>query len=215
MFFPENSDLNKFEYSTYAAASIIELLKRQRDAVGITLFSENIELHTVVKSSIAHHRYLYSELEKNLVNYSLDKRKTSNPIAALHEIAELCSRRSLIVIFSDFMDNPARMDEFFQALNHLKHNKHEVVVFHVVQKKIEVNFELENRPYHLVDMETGEKMKIQPAEIKQKYVEEIGKYFNELKLKATNYKIDFVTADIDAGYDDLLLRYLLKRQKLH
>lgn len=215
MSFPENGEINKFEYSTYAAASLIELLKRQRDAVGLTLFSDEIELHTAAKSSVAHHRYLYNELEQRLIRYNAESRKSSDPIASLHAIAELCARRSLVVVFSDFLDNPSRMDEFFQALQHLKHNKHEVIVFHVVQNKTEVNFELENRPYHLVDMETGEKMKIQPAEIKQKYVEEIGKYFQELKLKATNYKIDFVTADIDSGYDDLLLRYLLKRQKLH
>lgn len=215
MFYPKDAALNKYEFSTYAAASLIELLKRQRDAVGLSLFTDKVELHTAAKSSITHHRYLYAELEKHLVAYSENEKKPSNAIESLHAIAELSHRRSLVIIFSDFLDNPNKTDEFFQALQHLKHNKHEVIVFHVVDKKTEVDFQLENRPYHLIDMETGEKMKIQPAEIKTKYVEEIGKYFNELKIKATNYRIDFMTADIQQGYDQILLQYLLKRQKLH
>lgn len=215
MFFPKEAELNKYEFSTYAAASLIELLKRQRDAVGLSLFSDKIELHTAAKSSMAHHRYLYSELEKKMKEYSEDSKLQSDAVKVIHDIAELSHKRSLVIIFSDFLDNPNRMDEFFQALQHLKHNKHEVIVFHVVQKKTEVDFELENRPYHLIDMETGEKMKIQPSEIKQQYITSINNYFNELKLKATNYQIDFMTADIDAGYNDILLQYLLKRQKLY
>src|SRR5690606_14877371 len=140
---------------------------------------DNVELHTAAKSSIAHHRYLYSELEKHLVEYSEQQRSSTDAVKSLHDISELSHRRSLVIIFSYFLSDPNRMDEFFQALQHLKHNKHEVIVFHVTQKKTELNFDLENRPYHLVDMETGEKMKVQPAEIKAKYVEEIGKYFNE------------------------------------
>jgi len=215
MFYPKNGELNKFEFSTYAAASLIELLKRQRDAVGLSLFSDKLELHTEAKSSMTHHRYLYSELEKHLIEYSEDSKKASNAPKVLHDISELSHRRSLIVIFSDFLDNPSRIDDFFRSLQHLKHNKHEVIVFHVVDKKTEVDFQLENRPYHLIDMETGEKMKIQPAEIKTKYVEAIGEYFKELQMKATNFRIDFMTADLQAGYDQVLLQYLLKRQKLY
>ena len=215
MFYPKDGTLTKYEFATYAAASLIELLKRQRDAVGLSLFTTKVDLHTAAKSSIAHHRYLYSELEKHLVNYSDEQRTAGDAVKALHDIAELSHRRSLVIIFSDFLDNPDRMDDFFQALQHLKHNKHEVIVFHVIQEKTELNFELENRPYHLIDMETGEKRKVQPAELKARYVEETSRYFNELTIRATNYTIDFMPADIDKGYDQVLLQYLLKRQKLH
>ncbi|MCO5260683.1 MAG: DUF58 domain-containing protein [Crocinitomicaceae bacterium] len=215
MFFPKDADLNKFEFSTYAAASLIELLKKQRDAVGISLFSDKLDLHTQAKSSPAHHRYLYSELEKHFIEYSEKQQKANDTITALHSIAELCHKRSLIVLFTDFIDNPDKIDELFHALQHLKHNKHEVIVFHVVQKKTEIDFHLENRPYFLVDMETGEKMKVQPAEIKSTYHQSITNYFNELKTRMMNHKIDFVQVDIDKGYNDVLLQYLLKRQKMH
>jgi len=79
---------------------------------------------------------------------------------------------------------------------------------------MEVDFNLENRPYTLVDMETGERMKLQPAQIREQYIESIGKYFNELKLRCASYQIDFMTGDINEGYDQILLQYLLKRGKL-
>jgi uncharacterized protein (DUF58 family) len=214
MFFPKGKELNKYEFSVYAAASLIEILKKQRDAVGLSLFSEKVDLHTEAKSSIAHHRYLYSELEKHLVEYAEKDRKSTNTIQALHDIAELSHKRSLVIIFSDLLDDPEQTDEFFHALQHLKHNKHEVIVFHVINKDLEVDFNLSNRPYTLIDMETGEKMKLQPAEIREKYVEAIDTYFKEIKLRCANYKIDFMPADIQEGYNQILLQYLLKRGKL-
>jgi uncharacterized protein (DUF58 family) len=214
MFFPKDAELNKFDFSVYAAASLIELLKRQRDAVGLSFFADKLELHTAAKSSMAHHRYLYSELEKRMVNYSETGRKDTNAIEALHDVAELCHQRSLVIIFSDLLDDPDRLDELFRALQHMKHNKHEVILFHVVNQKLEVDFDLDNRPYNLVDMETGEQMKLQPAEIKELYTDSIKKYFNELKMRCANYQIDFMAADIDKGVEQILLQYLLKRQKL-
>jgi uncharacterized protein (DUF58 family) len=215
MLFPQHQEVSKLEFAIYAAASIIELLKRQRDAVGLSLFTDKLDLHTQAKSSVAHHRYLYSELEKHLRVYQENTRKETNSIQALHDIAELCHKRSLVVVFTDLIDDPERETAFFQALQHLKHNKHEVIVFHVVDKKTEIDFELENRPYTLVDMETGERLKLQPAAMKQKYTESVQQYFSALQLKFARYKIDFMPADIAAGYDQVLLEYLLKRQKMY
>jgi uncharacterized protein (DUF58 family) len=214
MYFPQNGSITKYEFSVYAAASFIELLKKQRDAIGLSIITDKVEFHTQAKSSPAHHRYLYSELEKRLVSYEEDKRKNTNIVQSLHDIAELSHRRSLIVIFSDLLDDPSKADELFQAVEHMRHNKHEVILFHVVDQKMEVDFELGNRPYNLVDMETGERMKIQPAEIKEEYTKSIKKYFDELALRSLNNRIDFMPADINQGFDQVLLRYLLKRQKL-
>ncbi len=215
MFFPKDGEMTKFEYSVYSAASLIELVKRQRDAVGLSLFSSKLELHTPAKSSPAHHRYLYSELENRLVNYSDDLKKETNAIQAIHDIAELSHQRSLVIIFSDLFDDPERVEEMFGALQHLRHNKHDVIIFHVLDKKLEEVFELENRPYNLIDMETGETIKLQPAEIREQYVGQVEKYFTSIKKRCTDYRIDFVTADIRQGYDQVLLEYLIKRSKLY
>ncbi|MDG1148547.1 MAG: DUF58 domain-containing protein [Crocinitomicaceae bacterium] len=215
MLFPLDEEQSKLSFSIYTAASLIELLKRQRDAVGVSLFTDKLDLQTSAKSSTRHHMYLYSELEKNLNKYTQATKTSTATIQALHDIAELTHKRSLIIIFSDLLDDPKKQDHFFQALQHLKHNKHEVIVFHTIDKKKEVDFELENRPYKLIDMETGEHIKLQPTQLKDRYKKTIEAYFKKIELKCADYKIDFMPADINNGYHDVLLRYLLKRQKLH
>ncbi len=215
MLFPADAAQTKLSFSIYAAASLIELLKKQRDAVGISLFSDKLDLHTSAKSSMRHHRYLYSELEKHLKQYSATTAKRTSTIDTLHDIAELTHQRSLVILFSDLLDDPERQNEFFQALQHLRHNKHEVIVFHTVDKHYEIDFELENRPYNLVDMETGERIKLQPNQFRDEYKKAIDDYFKTIRLRCADYQIDFMPADINAGYNDVLLKYLLKRQRLH
>jgi uncharacterized protein (DUF58 family) len=218
MYFPipegkETKD-NKITFSVYCAAALIELLKRQRDAVGLSIFSENVELQTNAKSSSLHHKLLYHELEKIIQPRQLDEHKKTSAIKALHQISEAIHKRSLVVIFSDMMDSHADSDELFSALQHLKHNKHEVVLFHVTDKQKEQDFEFENRPYRFIDMETGEEVKLHPNEIKETYLKEMADYKRELMLKCGQYKIDFVEADINLGFDQVLMPYLVKRTKM-
>lgn len=215
MYYSGKNDLSKLEFSVLAAASLSELLKRQRDAVGLSLFHNQLFLHTPSKSSGAHHRFLLHEMEKQLHEYQPVDSKQTETIACLHDVAELCHKRSLIVIFTDLLDDPSRLDEFMQSIQHMKHNKHEVVLFHVMDKATEIDFDLGHNPINLVDMETGEKMKLQPAEIKEKYTTEINRYFNEVNLKCTQYHVDFYAIDIKEPVQDVLVKYLLKRQKLY
>lgn len=214
MYFPKDG-VSKLEFSTYAAASLIELMRRQRDAVGLSMFHESLEVHTAAKSSIAHHRYLYAELEKQFHAYDERNKRDTRATHVLHDIAELTHKRSLIIIFSDFLDDPERIDALFQGLQHLRHNKHEVILFHVFDKSKEFDFDLENRPYNLVDMETGEKISVQPAEIKKQYTEGIQRYFKEIELRCANFRIDFMPAPISEGYHKILLEFLIKRQKMN
>lgn len=215
MLYPADTDENKLEFSVYAAASIIELMRKQRDAVGLSLFTEQLDVHTPAKSSQRHHRYLYSELEKLLTQYEKGTHTTASTVDCLHQIAEQCHQRSLIVIFSDLLDDPNKLDEFFQALQHLKHNKHEVILFHTVDRKAEIDFAFENRPYQFVDMETGEKIKLQPSQFRENYTKAVNAYFKNIEMRCADYRIDFMPAHIGEGYNEVLLKYLLKRQKLH
>lgn len=217
MYFPEiNYDdseaFNKMKFSVYASAAIMQLLKRQRDAVGLSVFSDQLDLHTPEKSSMIHHKRLTNELE-NLINEPKIETKTS-AIKALHTIADSVHKRSLIVLFSDMMENVAQQDELFEALQHLKYNKHEVILFHTVDKEKELDFKFENRPYQFIDLETGEEVKVHPNDVREKYIEEITKRKEKLKLRCLQYGIDFVETDINKGFHALLETYLLKRKKM-
>lgn len=215
MYFPEdNPRNNKITFAAQCTAAIIYLLKMQRDAVGLSIFSEKMELHTLPRSSSVHIKRLFSVLEAMLIPRTSNKKTFA--VEALHEIAENIHKRSLVVIFSDMMDNSEKQtDEIFAALNHLKHNKHDVILFHVTDKKKELDFDFENRPYTFTDMETGEKVKAFPNEVREHYVKSVTAYEKELRLRCAQYRIDFVEADINAGFDEVLKSYLIKRERLY
>jgi uncharacterized protein (DUF58 family) len=211
---PDINNPNKITFSVYVAAAMIYLLRKQRDAAGISIFSDFIELHTQSKSSSVHHKYLYSEMERLLSPVSPGTNKKTAAAEALHELAERIHKRSLVIILSDMFENNLNSQDLFSSLQHLRHNKHEVVIFHVVDKSRELDFSFENRPYRFIDLESGEELKVFPAKVREQYMEAIGKYKQELKLRCGQYQIDFVEADINAGFEQVLLPYLVKREKL-
>jgi len=214
MYFGVPEQLNKLEFAILSAASFIELLKNQRDAVGISLFTDKLDVHTPAKSSVAHQHYLLQELEKRLLLFSPKNMQSTNSIPCIHSIAELTHKRSLVLIFTDLIDDSHNEKAFIESLQHLRHNKHEVIVFHTLEKSSELELSIGNRPLKFVDMETGEEMKLQPSEIKKSFTEQSKKYFDQIKLKCGQLNIDFVSVDIQQGVEFVLLQYLLKRQKM-
>lgn len=218
MHYPETKNtkglLNKINFSVHCAAALIYMMRQQRDAVGLTVFSDKIDLQTQVRSSSLHHKMLFAKLEELLEDDGNVKRKTSTA-AAIDFLAESIHKRSLVVIFSDMFDNMNEQEKLFKSLQHLKHNKHEVILFHVTDKKHELDFKFESRPYRFVDVETGEEVKVHSHLVREKYMESIAAYKKMLTEKCAQYKIDFVEADINLGYQQVLLPYLLKRQKLY
>ncbi len=214
MYFPMDGETNKLEFSINSAAALIYMMRKQRDAVGISLFDDELKLHTPCKSSMSHHRFLFAEMEKYLFNYDKNHVSKTDIIPVLHAVAEQTHKRSLIIIFSDMMDDVSKQDELFSALQHLKHKKHEVVLYHTLDLQKEVNFDFQNRPYTFVDMESGEEIKLNPNQLKDKVKEIALNRQKALKLKCGMYQIDYVPADINEGYNHVLLQYLIKRQKL-
>ena len=205
---------NKLSFSVLISAALIYLLNKQRDAVGLTLFSDNIELHTEARLSSLHTKRLYAELSKLLDKDEYLLKKSTTIADVLHNIAEQIHKRSLVIIFSDMITNQNE-DDIFSALRHLRHNKHEVILFHVVDKSLELDFDYQNRPYKFVDLETGKSLKLNPNDVRELFKQQSSAAFEELKLKCAQYQIDFVEADIKGGFKEVLIPYLIKRQKLH
>ncbi|QOI97923.1 MAG: DUF58 domain-containing protein [Flammeovirgaceae bacterium] len=210
MFYP-TENLAKIRFSSIVSAALITLLNRQRDAVGLCLFSDSIRALTPVKSTPTHREKLLITLENLL-------REPQPPVhsavaTVLHEVAEKIHRRSLVVIFSDMFDseNP---EELFKALQHLKHNKHEVIVFHVMDHGSELRFEFEDRPTEFIDLEGGQRVKLNPADVREHYNKEAAKFYNDLKMRCNQYKIDFVPADVRMDINTILQTYLIKRARM-
>jgi uncharacterized protein (DUF58 family) len=211
MFYPVESR-SKLRFSIYAASALSYLLHRQRDAVGLCFFSDTIKTLTQVKSTPSHLDKLFTLLN-NLSEQGATQGNTQVG-QVLHEIAEKIHKRSLVVIFSDMFDGNENTDDLFKALQHLKHNKHEVIVFHVMDHQTELLFDFEDRPMEFVDLETNEKIKLNPGDVKQQYRLEADKFYKSLKMRCNQYKIDFVEADVQTDFDTVLQTYLIKRAKM-
>ena len=211
MFYPVETR-SKIRFSKYAAAALCYLLHKQRDAVGVCLFSDAIQALTPVKSSPTHLAKILRVLN-NLENQAPAQSKTQ-VAKVLHEIAENIHKRSLLVLFSDMFDSNENTDDLFKALQHLKHNKHEVIVFHVMDNQTELLFNFQDRPMEFIDLESGEKIKLNPGDVKQQYRTEAKQFHHALKMRCNQYKIDFIEADVSTDFSVILQTYLIKRAKM-
>lgn len=203
--------LNKISFSALASASLMHILKKQRDAVGLSIYSDNYNFYAPEKGSERHHQMLLSKLsEAVLVN---SKSQTTETYKYLHEIADKIHRRSLIFLFTDMFQTSEEDEKLFEALRHLKHNKHEVVLFHVFDKQRELSFNFDNRPKRFIDVETGDYINLYPDNIKDNYEKAVEDYFKNLSLKCGQYRIKYVEADINMGFNSILTTYMIERQK--
>jgi uncharacterized protein (DUF58 family) len=213
MHFPQDEKkVTKLQFACVAGASLLQLLKRQLDASALALFNEQVTYMSQCRSALSHYRMLTSELQ-NLMQTQPNNLRT-NAAAALHLIAEQMHRRSLVVLFSDMMDDSDEIDHLFSAVQHLKYNKHEVILFHIIDGAQELDFEFDNRPYEFVDLETGDKVKLQPWQVKEQYTASIRQYTKTIQERCYQYQIDFVPVDLSEPPDQVLHTFLMKRNKL-
>lgn len=213
MQFPQNTErLTKLQFSCVAAAALMQVLRKQLDATALALFDEEISYLSECRSSQSHYRLLMHELEQ-LVNRR-DLNNKTNAVNALHQVAEKMHKRSLVVVFSDMMDDSEHLDDLFEALQHLKFNKHEVILFHVTDGEHELDFNYENRPMEFVDMETGDSIKLQPEQIKDQYIKGVKEYVKQIEERCMQYRIDYTPVDLSKDVGQVLNSFLMKRNKL-
>ncbi len=202
--------LNKIGFAAVASAALIEILKKQRDAVGLSIYSDSYEYYAPEKGSERHRSMLINQLENLLTSPSSASTDTYH---YLHEIAENIHRRSLIFLFTDMFQTTTDHDKLFDALHHLKYNKHEVVLFHTYDKTLEFDFDFDNSPKKFIDVETGQEINLYANNIKGVYSKLTSDYFKSLKNKCLQYKIDYLPVDINKDLNSVLTTYLVSRKK--
>ena len=200
---------NKIGFSVLASAVLMNLLKKQRDAVGLSVFSDRYEYYAPEKGSDRHHRMILNALERLVEQPSI--KKNTDTIAFLHQIAEKIHRRSMIILFTDLFQT-GNEEALFNALQHLKHNKHKVVLFHVVDNKTELNFDFDNAPRKFVDVETGEEVVIFADNVKEEYEKEMKSYFKKLALTCSQNRIKYISVSVNESFEKILLPYLVEKQ---
>ncbi len=208
---PALDTLNKIGFGVLAIAALMQLLKKQRDAVGLSIYGEEYRFYAPEKSNERHFQMLLSQL--NQVAQDKGTEKSTRTYHFLHQIAEKIHRRSLIFIFSDMFQTEVEEEKLFEALRHLKYYKHEVVLFHLLDKRLELNFEFDNLPKRFIDVETGSHVDLYAENVREAYEEKVSTYLTALKLKCMQYKIKYVEADVNSSFTTVLNTFLVERQK--
>ena len=207
---------DKLKFSILAAAALTTLLTRQRDAVGLVTFADTVELQTPVRSTSTHRHTLLLVLQQLLERPPASKTGRGTDVAGtIHAIAQQIPKRSLVILFSDMLGrSPAEQTAALAALQHLKHQHHEVLLFHVLDRATEADFDFAERPYIFEDVETGQEIKLQPSQIKEQYRAAMTAYEQELALRCGQLRIDFVPVDVREPFEKVLYAYLVKRGKV-
>lgn len=206
----EIGSLNKIGFTALAAASVMNLLKKQRDAVGMSIYANEYEYYAPEKGSERHHNMLLDQLSR--ISGTKPSGQTTDTYKYLHEIAENIKRRSLIFLFTDMFQSDRHEDELFEALRHLKYNKHDVVLFHTYDSATEINFEFSNRPTRYTDVETGEFINLYADNIREDYRQAVKEYFEKLRVRCGQNRIKYMPVDIQNNFDVVMTTFLLERQ---
>jgi uncharacterized protein (DUF58 family) len=217
MLFPNDTNKplelqSKYNFAVFIAAVLMIIFRQQRDAVGLSLINKDIDTHTSAKSTFIHHQFLMSILQKHLDKVKKESEPETLLVPALHQIAERIHRRSMVIILSDLLDAAHSPDAILDALQHLRHNGNEVIIFHTLDKKLEENFEFDNAPHKFIDLENKSIIKIRPAEVREIYKKNFEKLMNEIRSKSPKYGVDYYEADINSGLEGVLLPFFARRR---
>ena len=194
--------ITKLEYGSYLSAALTHLMLNQRDAMGLVLFDEKIRKFIPPRAAPSH---------ANIIMGALDKIQSANDTQirpTLDYMAERIKKRGLVILISDLLDDPAQV---LMGLNHFRHNKQEMIVFHLLDRQ-ELEFQFGNRT-KFRDLETDETITTEPWHIRSAYQELIEMHQRKYRLGCRNQRIDYVPLFTDQPLDLALNEYLNKRQK--
>lgn len=215
MNFKYHASWNKLQYGVHLSAALMHLMHRQRDAVGLYLFDDKLEEVVPPKATLTHIRRMYGILEKQLHEAEISKQKrTTRSAQVLHQLADSLAQRGLIILISDLFENQDQLENLQQALRHLRHNQHEVLVLHLVEKRAERDLDLKGNRLELLDLESDSRITIDATQVKEDYKSRIKEYMHRIRVFCDNAQVSLEEIDTESPFERALLAYLLKRKKL-
>lgn len=196
--------ISKFDYAGLLSGALSYMMLRQRDAVGLVTYDQRIRKYIPPRSKSGHLHVMLNEISaqepSNLTDVSV----------ALHEMAERIKRRGLVVIMSDLLDEA---DKIISGLKHFRHNKHEVIVFHILDPR-ERDFAFGGEAA-FKDMETGEELTTLPFQIKKDFAAQVKAFSEQIAAACRQSDIDYHLIDTSTPFDKALYAFLAKRERLY
>lgn len=205
MAYKSGGAMSKFRYACCLGAALCYLMLRQRDAVGLMLFDERIHSYVPPRSVQSHLQVLLKEMDQ--AKPAADTRMAP----AFHDLAERLSRRGLVVVLSDLLDDP---EEVLSGLRHFRYRGHEVVVFHLLDPR-ERDLDFRRQETRFFNLENPEQsLTTQPWHIQQEYRQLMDELIQTYRARCADAGIDYTLIDTTMPFDQALSRYLGRRKKL-
>ncbi|MEE9169025.1 MAG: DUF58 domain-containing protein [bacterium] len=199
----QSREITKLQYATYLSAALSYLMLNQQDAVGLVVFDQKIRKYLPPKA-------VKSYLKQLLLTLHVSKGSRRTDISAtFHEMADRIKRRGLIIVISDLFDD---FSKILSGLKHFRHNKHEVIVFHILDP-LERKFDFHGDVV-FEDLETGDQIVTQPAHIKKEYQREFGRVIKQFQRECRENQIHYVLMDTGESFEKALFEYLVKRKRI-
>lgn len=205
----------KLTYAVHLAAALAILMQRQRDACGLIPFDSEIKEFISAKSSYSHLKILLDLLEQYAAMPADDgEQKGTASASVIHQLAERLRKRSFVVIISDLFENVNKYEELLSALKHLRHERHEVVLFNVLEFRSERQLDLPDHLFSFRDLENGRSIDVIPSQIRNDYKLKLKNYVKGFKKSCSEANIDFVEIDTEDAFNHALLAWLKKRKRV-
>jgi len=198
-----SGEITKLSYANTLVASLAYLMINQQDATGLVQFSNRINRFILPKSRPSHLNIILSQLNDDISRLDTD----IEPV--LHEMAERISKRGLVILCSDLMDDP---EKIINGLKHFRYKNQEVIVFHILDKK-ELEFDFKSRVKFL-DMESKQEIVSEPWHIRSSYKKLISDLQKFFKKKCRENLIDYIPVFTNQKLEVCIREYLNKRKKL-
>jgi uncharacterized protein (DUF58 family) len=195
--------VSKLTYAKFLAASLAYLLNRQQDAVGLVAFGEHVHTQVPARSRTGHMRAIFGQLSL------LEAGGETRLAESLHELAEILTRRGIVVLISDFYDSSDRLQSAFQ---HLRFRGHDLMAFHVLDKS-EVEFDFDDPILLLEDLETNEQMPVLPDVVMSGYRARMREHIDEMRRCAAANRVDYELITTDQPLDYALFSFLSRRME--
>ncbi len=195
--------VTKLQYASFLIAALAFLMIQQRDAVGLVYYDTELRTYLPPRSMRSYLNVLLSHLENLRPSGRTDIGRN------LHAVAERISRRGLVIILSDFLDEP---EKILSGLRHFRHDGHEVLAFHILDP-MERRFAFRSDS-RFIDLETDEEMPTQPWHIRRDYRRLFEEFVESLKRGCREQLVDYNLLDTSTPFDTALFQYLMKRKRL-
>ena len=195
-----SGNISKLEYAKYMAASLAYLIVDQRDSAGVGIFDGELQQYIEPKSTLG----ILADISRELENVKPQPRTEIANI--LHEFAGRMTRRGMVMVFSDLLDNT---DEFIKGINHLRFRGHNVTVFHILDPQ-EIEFPL-NGVWRFEGLEEDGELITQPARVRQAYLEELEKFIRKVRDACIRSEADYVLCNTAEPIESIISSYLLQR----